>query len=188
MTGLLGGTFDPPHFGHLALAQEAALRFGLERVVFIPSRLPPHKRPDGISPFEHRLAMVRLAVAGNGSFEAADIEPRSGPSFTARLLERAGELYPDPVFIIGLDSLIELPTWKDYPAFLDRATFVAGTRPGFDPSAVPADLLERVRLFDMPGLWISSSALRERFARGSGTRYLTPEPVREYAIRERLYG
>jgi nicotinate-nucleotide adenylyltransferase len=188
MTGLLGGTFDPPHLGHLALAQEAALRFDLDRVVFIPSRLPPHKRPDGITPFEHRIEMVRLAVAGNPSFEVADMEPNRGPSFTIRLLERARGLYPDPVFIIGLDSLIELPTWRDYPAFLDLAAFVAGIRPGFDPSEVPQELLARVRLFDMPGLWISSSSIRERFARGTGTRYLTPEPVREYAIRERLYG
>lgn len=188
MTGILGGTFDPPHLGHLSLAEEARTRFGLERIVFCPARNPPHKAPRAVTPLVARTEMVRLAIAGNPGFSIEDLDAEEGPSWTIHLLAAATRRFGRPAFVIGLDSLAELPTWRNYPRFLDDAEFLAGTRPGWSVSDIPADLLGRVTVFDMPGLWISSSDLRSRFARGMGTRYLIPDAVRDYAIREGLYG
>jgi nicotinate-nucleotide adenylyltransferase len=187
VTGILGGTFDPPHYGHLVLAEEARTRFGLSRVILCPARNPPHKAGREITPFGPRMEMTKLAVCGNSALAVEGLDAGEGPSYTISLLETASAAYGRVAFLMGMDSLVELPTWKRYPDFLDSAAFLVGTRPGWDASTVPADLLEKVRLFDLPGLWISSSDLRERFARSLCTRYLTPDPVRDYAIREGLY-
>ncbi|NLP04404.1 nicotinate (nicotinamide) nucleotide adenylyltransferase [Candidatus Fermentibacteria bacterium] len=188
MTGLLGGTFDPPHFGHLLLGEEARLRFGLERVIFVPSRNPPHKPGIALSPFEHRMAMLELAVLDNASFEAADLEAEAGSSYTCDLLELASSRFEGVVFLMGMDSLVEMPSWKNYPGLLDLARFAAGTRPGWSSAMAAPATLARVEIFEFPGLHVSSTELRERFARGGATRYLTPDAVRAHALRERLYG
>ncbi len=188
MTGILGGTFDPVHLGHLALAEEAAFRFGLERVLLVPCRNPPHKATASVSPFEARLAMLRLAVMDDPLLEAADLEPVRGPSYTCVLLRRLSGEGLSPVFVMGTDTLLELPSWMDYPRFLDMARFVAGTRPGFDPSRALPEVLRRVELFEMPGLHISSTDLRARFAASLPVRYLVPGAVRDYISRKGLYG
>jgi nicotinate-nucleotide adenylyltransferase len=185
--GVLGGTFDPPHYGHLVLAEEARVRFGLTGVVLCPARNPPHKTDRKISSFESRMEMASLAAAGNPGLSVGDLDSGDGPSWTAELIEKASAEYGRIAFVIGMDSLVELPTWKDYPRFLETADFLAGTRPGWIESMVPADLLGKVKVFDLPGLWISSKELRQRFARGMSTRYLIPDQVRDYVIREGLY-
>lgn len=188
MTGLLGGTFDPPHFGHLLLGEEARVRFGLERVVFVPSRNPPHKPGAASSPFEQRMAMLELAVLDNAAFEAADLEAEAGSSYTRDLLELASSRFGEVVFLMGMDSLVEIPSWKDYPRLLDLARFAAGTRPGWNAGMAAPAALARVEVFEIPGLHVSSTELRRRFARGGATRYLTPDSVRVHALKERLYG
>lgn len=193
MTGLIGGTFDPPHIGHLVLAEEARTRFGLSRVLFVPAPSPPHKQDDPVTAFEHRLRMTRLAVEGDPFFEAANLEERvgtteaRGASYTVDLLRWFNASVGRPVFIIGMDSLCELDTWKSPHEVLELARVVAGSRPGFDPSGVSPRILEMVELFEIPEVHVSSTELRSRFARGEECRYLTPAPVSEYIAREGIY-
>jgi nicotinate-nucleotide adenylyltransferase len=187
-TGLLGGTFDPPHYGHLALAAEASYLYGLQRVILIPSRQPPHKAGGAVAAFEQRMAMVGLAAAGNPRLRVIDLEGQAGTSYSAGLLEWLDAPRELTWFIIGMDSLIELETWRRPERVLDLATVVAGTRPGYDPGDAPAWAREGVSVFDTPGLWISSSDLRDRFARGRPTAYLTPGQVCSYIRREGIYG
>jgi nicotinate-nucleotide adenylyltransferase len=187
MRGLLGGTFDPPHYGHLVLAEEARRRFALDEILFVPTRIPPHKESRNLTHFDHRRRMTELAIAGNKTFVVADLEPEDGFSFTVDLIDRFS-VTQRPVFIIGMDSLAEMHTWKDPERLLATTRVVAGTRPGFDPDSIEKRFRERVEIFSIPGLWISSTDLRNRFARGDNTRYLTSDDVRTYVIREGLYG
>jgi nicotinate-nucleotide adenylyltransferase len=186
--GLLGGTFDPPHYGHLVLAEEARVRFSLDEVLFVPARIPPHKRTSDLTGYAHRRRMAELAVAGNGFFRVADLEPEDRISFTVDLIERFSAPAERPVFIMGMDSLVEMRAWKDPERLLGMARVVVGTRPGFDCDDVEERLLKGVEVFPIPGLWISSTDLRDRFANGRNTRYLTSDDVRTYVIREGLYG
>jgi len=188
MKGLLGGTFDPPHYGHLVLAEEARLRFELDEVLFVPSRRPPHKERVHITPYRHRREMILLAIAGNPAFSIADLEPENEFSYTVDLIENVAECGQQPVFILGMDSLMEIHTWKDPDRLLDIARVVVGTRPGFAAVEVDRSFLERIEMFTIPGLHISSTDLRERFAHCNNTRYLTPDEVRSYVAREGLYG
>lgn len=188
MTGILGGTFDPPHFGHLVLAEEALSRFGLSKVLLVPSRMPPHKTPAEITPFCIRFEMLKMAVEGNPHLEAADLESIDGPSYTIDLLLKLRDAGVDPVFITGTDSLPEMVSWRRYPEFLDLARFVAGRRPCCRTDTVPAEIASKVTVFDMPGMLISSGDIRKRFARSLSTRYLIPEPVRSFVLKRGLYG
>jgi len=187
MKGLLGGTFDPPHIGHLTLALEAASRFGLEEVMLVPSRLPPHKTAASITPFHHRLRMTGLAALTSPLLLAADLEPADRPSWTVDLLRGLREAGEDICFIMGMDSLLDLPSWREPHMLADYAMLVAGTRPGFDPSGIDPHLLSRVEAFPIPLIDISSSELRRRFALGLPTRYLVPDALREYIEENRLY-
>ena len=195
--GLLGGTFDPPHFGHLIAAQEAAQFLALERVLFVPAGRPPHKQGEPVSPLETRLRMVELAIAGNPCFglTRADGE-RPGPSYTADLLagfrarlDSAAELY----FLVGMDSLRDLLAWKEPARILAQCTLVAVSRPGhspLDPAALEAELPgagRRVRVLATPGVDISATDQRARVAAGRPIRYLVPDTVREFIEREHLY-
>ena len=185
--GLLGGTFDPPHYGHLALASEAAYRFGLESLILYPARTPPHKEAPEAR-LSARMEMLRLATSGSGVLRVRDLEGETGASYSADLLQALG-LSPERVwFVVGMDSLLDLESWKTPQRLLRLASVVAGTRPGFDPEEVPELARGRVDVFPLPGLWISSSELRHRFARGRPTAYLTPEAVRHYIMEEGLYG
>ncbi len=187
MTGILGGTFDPPHSGHLVLALEALERFELERLLLVPSRIPPHKDRSLHTPFEGRMEMTRLAVSGLPGLEAVDLEPEEGPSYTVSLLESLASRGMDVCFVMGMDSFREIGTWRE-PRRLSRlARVVVGTRPGFQP---PDERLARdygFETFPIPGVWISSSELRSRFAQGRNTRYLVPAAVRDYVLRRGLY-
>ena len=201
--GVFGGTFDPPHLGHLVIAEWARARLGLERVLFVPSGVPPHKRGRRVTAPEHRIAMARLAVRGNPAFGVSTLESRrDGPSYTVDTLRalrarRPGErLY----LLLGEDSLEELPTWREPEAIRGLATLVVAARPpGVTAGAprggpgagaalsAPGLSGHGVRWLDNPAIALSSSRVR-RLARARHTlRYLVPEAVRAYIERHRLY-
>jgi len=186
--GFLGGTFDPPHLGHLMLAQEALEQYSLEKVYFVPSRNPPHKINSEIADFSHRLRMLELAVQDNPFFQVADLESRSFPSYTVDMLERISTDDFKPCFIIGMDSLLEMHAWRQPMRILELADVVVGTRPDVEFSSVNPEFLKKVSLFDFPGVWISSSNLRKRVREHRSIAYLVPEAVESYIRSGGLYG
>jgi len=214
-TGVFGGTFNPIHLGHLRAAEEVAELLGLERVLFVPSARPPHKRAEGeflLAPAAERLAWVRLAVAGNPRFavDALEIE-RSGPSYSVETLRAlAPRLAPErPVFVIGDDAFADLASWREPEALLALAHFAVMARPPRRPGGL-AELLPPVlrarlelapdgrsgrhreagtwlRLLEIAALDVSASEIRARLRAGRSVRYLLPEPVREAILRSGVY-
>lgn len=187
-SGYIGGSFDPVHLGHLSLATEAFERFSLEKVYFVPARYPPHKDPEGLTSFEHRYRMLRNAIRNKPYFQIADLERNSSPSYTVDMLERLSSSGSKPCFIMGMDSLCELHTWKEPLRIVELARVLVGVRPGFDSSSVKKELLRRVELFNFPGVCISSSGIRKRIAGGRSISYLVPESVESYIRNRGLYG
>jgi len=194
--GLFGGTFDPPHVGHLALAEWARTRLGLERVVFMPAGTPPHKLRRGLSPVQHRVAMTRLAVRGNRAFTVSTLEARrAGPSFTVDTLAALARLHPGSrlYLLMGADSLDDFSTWHEPKRILDLATLVVARRKGAAAAVRHPRASGRRRLpgkvlwLDNPPLEVSSSALRVELRAHRSVRYLVAEAVERYAIRHRLY-
>jgi nicotinate-nucleotide adenylyltransferase len=192
--GLLGGTFDPPHYGHLAAAQEAAARLPLDRVLFLPARQNPLKRSAPGSSAEDRCAMVVLAIADNPLFELSRLDiDRPSPSYTADLLRALQRVGQHLFFIVGADILPELARWREPDEILRLARLVVVNRPGTAPSdvgaleAVVPGAAERVDLIEMPGLAIASRELRERVRAGLPIRYLTPPSVEHYIAEHGLY-
>lgn len=201
--GILGGTFDPPHLGHLVLAQEVHARLGLDRVWFLPAGVPPHKTGRAVSPAADRREMVQRAIAGDERFALSVVElTRSGPSYTADTLEQLRAQWGHHVvlhLILGWDMLMYLPNWHA-PERVLAATdvVVAAHRPDAlgAPSArddlarlaqrIPA-VTGKVVVLPAPQLDISASALRERVASGLPIRYLVPDAVREYIDQRGLY-
>lgn len=206
--GILGGTFNPPHLGHLRLAEEAACFQGLDRVVFVPSSIPPHKSSAGIVCAEHRLEMTRRACQDNPRFDVSDIELTfDSPSYTVNTLEffirtNGREIY----FILGTDSLREISTWKDYQRLFVLANFIVVNRPGISFTAAWEDAprafreqfqvqdqcffhRDGARLIPAPvmGLDISATGIRRLVSSGQSIRYLVPESVRSYIIEKELY-
>jgi nicotinate-nucleotide adenylyltransferase len=190
----MGGTFDPIHLGHLLAGEETRLRFGLDQVIFVPNREPPHKRDYQVSPPEHRFAMVALATASNAYFEASRVEiDRPGPSYTVDTMrlfrERFGEacrLY----FIIGVDAILEPVAWHQPEEIARLCEFVIVTRPGYKlEQSATARLGPEAHIHVLPiaGLEISSTELRRRAACGESLRYLTPSAVQRYLEVNRLY-
>ncbi len=187
--GFLGGTFDPPHVGHLVLAQEALEFLKLDHVSFVPARNPPHKGDGEISDFSHRMEMLSLSISDDPRYSILDVEPHQGPSYTVNLVRRLSVLFGGkPCIVMGLDSLLEMKAWKDPLTILEDARVVVGTRPGFSIAGVDPVYLESVRLFDFPGVWISSSMIRARVAGGRSIRYLVSDGVRSYIREKGLYG
>ncbi|MBM2810361.1 MAG: nadD [Chloroflexi bacterium] len=195
--GVLGGTFDPVHYGHLAAAQEAAMVLSLDRVLFLPANDPPHKRDEPVTAAANRAAMVRLAIADNPLFEICEIElERPGPSYTVDSLRTLHARLPDIeiYFIVGMDSLADLPTWHDPMGILELACIAAIYRPGSKPVDLKIMAKEvpgaesRVRLIATPGLDIASTDLRARLRDGNRpVRYLLPDAVIEYIEANGLY-
>jgi nicotinate-nucleotide adenylyltransferase len=210
--GIFGGTFDPVHIAHLRCAEEAREALGLDRVLFIPAAAPPHKRDRPVAAAQHRLAMLRLAVAGNPAFQVSPIElQRSGPSYSVDTLRRLHASMPaatELVFLVGLDAFRDIHTWKEYRALFELADFVVFARPGYRlrsfrallPVATRGDFCygrnrqtlkhksgSQVRFLDLTALDISASAIRARVTRAQSVRYLVPLPVERYIARHRLY-
>lgn len=193
--GVLGGTFDPVHIGHLVLAEEATQQLGLESVLWVPAGDPWRKAGAVISAREHRLAMVRIAVAGEARFEVSTLEiDRAGPSYTATTLEalRAERPAVDLCLVLGFDALTDLANWHDAAGVIRTATLGVAAREG---QVLAGDELEkllpglskRTRWFEMPRLDISATDLRERTARGASMRHLVPASVETYIRDHKLY-
>jgi nicotinate-nucleotide adenylyltransferase len=195
--GVLGGTFDPPHVGHLILAEEARQALGLEHVLFVPAGEPWRKTGRQLSPPEHRLAMVRLAVGDNSDFVVSILEiERKGPSYTAETLATLQQQLPDDaeIFcIMGQDSLADLPNWRQPQRIVSLARLAVARRSPWE--AAEADALEkevagisqRLVWLDMPRIDVSSTAVRERVRQGQSIRYWVPPAVEEYIRQHRLY-
>jgi nicotinate-nucleotide adenylyltransferase len=197
--GIMGGTFDPIHYGHLVTAEEARVQFGLVQVVFVPNRHPPHKDPRAVTDPEHRYLMTSLAIATNPFFTISRTEiERDGPSYTIDTIvefrrHHAGEaLY----YITGADAILQIlrGEWADSPQLLGLCDFIAATRPGFalDHDAVRANNvtgrhLDNIHFMEIPALAISSTDIRHRVAQGRPIKYLVPEPVENYIAKQRLY-
>ncbi|HKO29133.1 MAG TPA: nicotinate-nucleotide adenylyltransferase [Solirubrobacteraceae bacterium] len=194
--GILGGTFNPPHLGHLICAQEAYLQLGLDRVTLIPARIPPHKPVEDEPGAEHRLELCRLAIRGDEErFAVSDLEiGREGPSFTVDTLEALHSSAPDHelFLIVGGDIAAGLPNWHEPERVLSLATLAVAERPGTSRAAVDEALSalrggERTCFFGMPRIAISSTMLRERARIGQPIRYYVPDAVEGYIKRRRLY-
>jgi nicotinate-nucleotide adenylyltransferase len=193
--GLLGGTFNPPHVGHLVCAQEAWHQLGLDRVVFIPVYEPPHKQAERDPGVEHRVELCCRAVAGDDRFSVSRVEADvPGPSFTVDTLKRLHESSPEDelTFIVGGDMAHALPTWHEPEGVLALATLGVAEREGVGRRDITQRLAglagaDRIRFFDMPRLDISSSEIRRRVAAGAPIRYLVPDAVADYIAAEGLY-
>jgi nicotinate-nucleotide adenylyltransferase len=189
-TGLIGGTFDPIHIGHLVIAEEALDRLALRTVVFVPAARPPHKREDAVTPVEDRLEMVRLAIEGNPRLSLSDIEARRPSlSYTIETVRELRATFGEEelLFIMGADSLVQFLTWKDPGGLLSTCTFVVVPRQGADVENVAPEVRARVRLLDMPLIGISSRDIRERVRLGRTIRYLVPAKVQAFIEKKKLY-
>jgi nicotinate-nucleotide adenylyltransferase len=197
--GILGGTFDPPHLGHLALAQEVYARLRLDRVWFVPTGSPPHKAEQRITAAEHRRAMVELAIADDPRFALSPIElERAGPSYTVDTLRALRTQWGDVriSLVLGWDMLLYLPFWHDPRGVIAAADEIATAhRPGFDGKSDALDtvlaqlpeLRAKLTLVPTPQLEIAATTLRERVATNLPIRYLTTDAVRAYIERHELY-
>jgi nicotinate-nucleotide adenylyltransferase len=196
-TGVLGGTFDPVHNGHISVAEEVKAELGLDEVIFIPTGQPWLKVDWEVSAAEHRLQMVHLAIAGKHGFSVSSIEvERPGPSYSvdtiSELLGQLGE-QSDIFFILGWDSLSQLPMWHRPAKLVELCRLVAVPRPGYsrpDLDSLDASLpglSHRVIFLDKPKIDISASNIRSRVAQGLPIGHLVPEPVEEYIKQRRLY-
>ncbi len=198
--GILGGTFDPVHYGHLVVAEEVYATFHLAEMVFVPAGQPPHKTKEVITAAEHRLAMLELAIASNPHFTISRVElDRPGPSYTVdtlRLLRKQWGEETAIYFVIGGDSLEELLSWHDPPGILEQLThLVAVRRPGYNESEEYYDWLEarlpgmkqHLLVVEAPQLEISATDLRLRVAEGRPIKYQTPDSVESYIVQYGLY-
>ncbi|MDY7041504.1 MAG: nicotinate-nucleotide adenylyltransferase [Chloroflexota bacterium] len=194
--GILGGTFDPIHIAHLAVAEEARAQLGLEKVVFVPAGLPPHKMDVHVSPADHRQAMVELAIAGNPYFEVSLVDiDRFGPCYTVDTIALLHEEWGPDVemyFIMGSDSLADILTWHRPDRLIRLSRLAVVARPGY---RVDMDELERwlpgvsqrVNFINSPQLDVSSSEIQRRVLAGESIKYQVPPAVERYIYKHGLY-
>ena len=210
--GLLGGTYNPIHLGHLRLAEEVRELFELKEVHFIPSLIPPHKKDETITPSHHRMAMVSLALRSNPAFIASEIElRRQGPSYTIDTLQELHQTYGPKLqtyFILGIDAYLEIATWRRYQELFRLSHFVVVSRPGYQckdiQQILPVEIAHEfcynkkingylhccgyfTYFRDIHRYEISSSEIRSFIREGRSIRYLVPEAVREYIEQKGLY-
>lgn len=193
--GVLGGTFDPPHIAHLIHAEQAREQLALERILWVPAADPPHKQGIPITPIEHRVAMLRLAIEGHPAFELSLIDvQRPGPHYSVDMLDDVAHCYPGAAlfFLIGADSLRDLSTWHDPAGLIARAMLVVMPRPSVQVDIAQLEtilpgLSSRLILLDAPLLEISSSTLRSHVATGRTIRYMVPQAVEAYIHEHGLY-
>jgi nicotinate-nucleotide adenylyltransferase len=194
--GVFGGTFDPIHIGHLVSAEEAWVELELERVVFIPAGLPPHKLDHVVSPVEHRLAMVELAIVSNPHFAVSRVDiDRFGPCYTVDTIELlrdewgpGAEIY----FILGSDSLLDILTWRNPRRLIRLCRFAVVSRSGYQVDLNELDALlpgvaSRVQMLNAPELAISSTDIQRRVREGLSIKYQVPEAVEAYIYQHKLY-
>lgn len=192
--GLFGGTFDPIHQGHLILAEACREALALDRVWFVVAGQPPHKRGDR-TPIGDRIEMARIATAGNPAFEVSEVEAKGpGPHYSVDTLEAIARERPgdELFFLIGADSLADLPLWRSPGRIAELATIVVVNRPGIDPAVTssPPDLGPNARPIQrvmIPPIGIASHDLRRRVAEGRSIRYLVPRGVEAYVVEQKLF-
>jgi nicotinate-nucleotide adenylyltransferase len=193
--GVLGGTFDPIHIGHLIVAEEARIKLGLKEVLFVPAGQPWLKRDRNITLAVHRVEMVRRAIADNPHFKLCILEvEHAGPSYTVdtlTMLQKQLGSEASLFFILGRDTLAELPLWKEPQKLVQLCRLVVVPRLGSRDlkhleTAIPG-LLDKVIQLDMPVIGISSSEIRQRITQGLPIRYLVPKEVGEYIVEHELY-
>lgn len=194
--GVLGGTFDPIHIAHLAIAEDARTQLGLDKVVFVPAGLPPHKMDIHVSPVEHRLAMVKLAIAGNPHFEVSRVDiDRFGPCYTVDTIALLHEEWGPDVeiyFIMGSDSLADLLTWHRPDRLIRLCRLVAVDRPGYQVDMAELErclpgVSQRIVFINSPQLDISSTDIQRRVRAGESIKYQVPEAVERYIYEHGLY-
>lgn len=197
--GIMGGTFDPIHLGHLVTAEAARSEFALEKVIFVPSGHPPHKRFAKITDKEFRYQMTFLATAANPYFEVSRTEiDRAGESFTIDTVRYMKDIMPpdgELYFITGADAILEIVTWKNVHELLDVVTFIAATRPGYDLIELKDRLskelgngsLDRIIPLEVPAMAISSTDIRTRMSTGRSIKYLLPDSVENFIHKNNLY-
>ena len=192
--GVMGGTFNPIHIGHLVTAEEALYAFSLAEVVFVPAGQPWQKEHEDVASPEDRYLMTVIATASNPHFRVSRMEiDRPGPTYTIETLRRLraelGDV--DLYFITGADAILQILTWKDPEEVLTEARFIAATRPGYDldrlEKELPEELEDRVHVLEIPALAISSTDIRRRAGEGRPVRYLLPEGVARYVEKQGLY-
>lgn len=196
--GILGGTFDPIHIGHLRTAEEIGQELDLEKVYLIPSASPPHKTEAPVTSFEHRLTMTRLAIFGSSLLDALDLEGRRvGPSYSIETLKELHEIFkpdPDLFFILGIDAFLEINTWKGYERLFDYAHFVIISRPGYRKEKIKPFLMKSglenntLTIKETTLMDISSTNIRKMVQQGKSIRFLVPGAVRDYIAEKGLYG
>ena len=194
--GIMGGTFDPIHYGHLVTAEQAREALELDLVLFMPAGTPAFKLGAQVTPAEDRYAMTLLATAANPAFDASRFEiDRTGVTYTVDTLSVMREVYPDNVkfyFITGADAVLDIVSWRDAERIASLATLIAATRPGYDIEQAKARVGASgmgfdVRYIEIPALAISSTNIRERVAAGKSIRYLTSDSVIGYIRKNGLY-
>jgi nicotinate-nucleotide adenylyltransferase len=194
--GLMGGTFDPIHNGHLVLAEQVRTRFQMDKVIFIPSGNPPHK--ESLASKDHRYSMTQLAIEDNEFFELSRIElDQDHKSYTIDTVKRLRREYGDDTevfFITGADAIIDLPSWKDYEELLTVCRFIGSTRPGVEDTdlsdkidALVKDFKADITITQVPALAISSTDIRRRVKYNLSIKYLLPKKTEEYIYEHGLY-
>lgn len=191
--GIMGGTFDPIHFGHLFMAQEAAEYADLDRVLFVPSGTPPHKHDPRMASNIDRYEMTCLAVSDDPLFDVSRVETdRQGRSYTVETLKLLHDIYPhdDLFFIMGDDSALDIVNWREPFEIARIATLLSVGRPGASREKIaylPAEIRGALRLVDAPKLELSSTDIRERITSGRSVRYMLPDSVIRYIYEHDLY-
>jgi nicotinate-nucleotide adenylyltransferase len=187
---LFGGTFDPPHIGHLLIAQTICEAESFDKILFIPVNIPPHKSVNTL--LEDRLNMLEIAIDDNPNFEISDIEiKRGGVSYTIdtiRTIKKQYNISSNKIsYLIGSDSLLNFHNWKDPEKILEECQIIVAIRPGFRPSDIPAWILHKIQFANIPRFEISSTNIRSRWIEGKTIRYLVTLPVWEYINKNKIY-
>lgn len=187
---LFGGTFDPPHIGHLLIAQTICEAESFDKILFIPVNIPPHKSVNTL--LEDRLNMLEIAIDDNPNFEISDIEiKRGGVSYTIdtiRTIKKQYNICSNKIsYLIGSDSLLNFHNWKDPEKILEECQIIVAIRPGFRPSDIPAWILHKIQFANIPRFEISSTNIRSRWVEGKTIRYLVTLPVWEYINKNKIY-
>lgn len=187
---LFGGTFDPPHLGHLLIAQTVFEEENFDKILFVPAYNPPHKKD--ITSINHRLEMLKIALDDNPNFEISDLEvQRKGVSYSIDTILSIKDQFKgkkDKIYyLIGSDSLLKLESWKDSKKLLNECQVIVAIRPGFRPSDIPSWILHKIRFANLPRFQISSSSIRKRWINNKTIRYMVTQPVWEYIKENNLY-
>ncbi|NLP36869.1 MAG: nicotinate-nucleotide adenylyltransferase [Firmicutes bacterium] len=197
--GIMGGTFDPIHLGHLVTAEEVRIQFNLDKVIFVPTGRPPHKEEEKVTDPEHRYLMTVLATINNPSFAVSrvEIDREEGKSYTIDTIRFFSNYFGSKTklyFITGADAIMEIITWKDYKELLSICHFIAATRPGYSLHKLKEtigescpEIMQNISIVQIPGMQISSTMIRQRVSAGKPIKYLTTDAVTQYIYKNKLY-